>query len=113
MPSLSTSELQPLPSFSTPIFFLRPPSPISTTSSWLGAGGRKSREAGAGQRRRAKDTERQDPEAEIKNVVWKLTEWLDVYFTVTDEFEMPSKKHLIVPACSLPRKGGGDSGSDF
>lgn len=28
-----------------------------------------------------------------------------VYFTVADEFEMPSKKHLIAPSRSLPGKG--------
>lgn len=31
---------------------------------------------------------------------------LTVYFTVADESEMPSKKHLIAPAHSLPEKQG-------
>lgn len=52
---------------------------------------------------------RRGPEAEPENVVWELTEFV-AYFAVAAEFEMPSKKHLIGPALSLPGKRGAGSG---
>lgn len=104
MPLLSTSDLQPLPLFLHPHFFLRPPSPTSTTSSWFGAGERGSGEAGAktqdaGSRGRGRGRGLGADEVALK-----------VYFTVADEFEMPSKKHRIVLAGSLPGKGRGSEG---
>lgn len=57
MLSLSTLDFQPLPLFLRPLLLPphtppHPPGPTSTTSSWFGAGGRESREAGAGRRHR-------------------------------------------------------------
>lgn len=106
MPLLSTSDLQPLPLFLHPHFFLRPPSPTSTTSSWFGAGARGSREAGAGQRHRTAGSRGRGRGRGLGADEVALK----VYFTVADEFEMPSKKHRIVPAGSLPGKGRGSEG---
>lgn len=76
MLSLSTSDFQPLPLFLHPHLLPPPSGPTSTTSSWFGAGGRESREAGAGRRHRTAESRGQS----LENVVWELTQWLDGLF---------------------------------